>query len=355
MSAPQNSASFKTQNSKTGLKGFSLSSKKSTQQRPSHSKNSQFEKRHRTSLLNQEDSDLETELDQRFSVEDVTGFGEDGAFKDNDQTRGLLVIKRLKNKDWKSELRRRKKGDKILHHEERVDHTRSHIGSGHIKETGKKDGVDVVNSDDSNIEWGLSFRNRSGADDVTSFKETEKTERHANSMQQPRADSSQKPQDLDEEALQALVGRNKEGEISNFIISAQNTPSRLDVITEHDAYKRAIASAPEPSTLEDYERVPVEEFGSALLRGMGWNGEKVGGLRKVKPRQNLLGLGAKELKEAEELGAWVNKSDIKRLNSASGGQKIDKSYSRQRPADYRREEERRRRRRDERGGGSYRK
>ncbi|POS84356.1 hypothetical protein EPUL_003963 [Erysiphe pulchra] len=333
MSIPQYSPNLKSSNSKIGLKSFSLSSK-TTLQKSSHIKNSPFEKRPRNSLLNQEDSDLETELDQRIGVENLTGFGEDGALKDEDQTRGLLVIKRLKNKDWKTE---------------------TNIRGELIMKIGKKEGADLVNSDDSNIEWGLNFRNRSGTDDFTRRKEVEKTESYASSTQQNRTDSRHKPQDLDEEALQALVGNFKEGEISNLIISAQNTPSRLDVISEHDAYKRAIASAPEPSTLEDYERVPVEEFGSALLRGMGWNGEKVGGMRKVKLRQNLLGLGAKELKEAEELGAWVNKSDTKRLKSASGGERISKSYSRLKPADYRREEERRRRKRDERGGGSYRK
>lgn len=31
------------------------------------------------------------------------------------------------------------------------------------------------------------------------------------------------------------------------------------------------------STLEDYERVPIEQFGAALLRGMGWEkGKPVG-------------------------------------------------------------------------------
>ncbi|RKF60640.1 Pre-mRNA-splicing factor SPP2 [Erysiphe neolycopersici] len=354
MSVPQNSPGLKSTNSKIGVKGFSLSSR-STLQKPSYLKKSSLEKRPRNSLLDQEDNDLEADLDQRSSVEDITGFGEDGAFKDEDQKRGLLVIKRLKNKDWKSELRMRRKGDNLFYHEGRAENTRTSIGGRLIEETGKREGVDLVNSDDSHIEWGLSFHNKSGTNDVIQRKEDEKTESYANSMLQGKTDSRQKPQDLDEEAFQALVGNNKEDKISNLIISAQNTPSRLDVISEYDAYKRAIASAPEPSTLEDYERVPVEEFGSALLRGMGWNGEKVGGMRKVKPRQNLLGLGAKELKEAEELGAWVNKSDTKRLKSAIGGEKNDKSYSRLKPADYRREEERRRRRRDERGGGSYRK
>ncbi|KAI6248389.1 Pre-mRNA-splicing factor SPP2 [Erysiphe necator] len=354
MPAPQDSPGLKSSNSKIGLKSFSLASKPS-QQKSFHLKNSPFEKRSQSLFLNQEDSDLQTDLGHRFSVEDVTGFGEDGAFKDEDQTKGLLVIKRLKNKDWKSELRRRRKANDLLHQERRAETICTNSGGTKINETQKIEGVNVINSDDSNIEWGLSFRKRSGIDQNTQMKETEETENYKKNMQEDILNSRPEPQDLDEEALQALVGSNKQCEMSHLIISAQNTPSRLEVISEQEAYKLAIASAPEPSTLEDYERVPVEEFGSALLRGMGWNGEKVGGIKKVKPRQNLLGLGAKELKDAEELGAWVNKSDTKRLNSSRGGDRSDKSHGRLKPADYKREEEKRRKKRDERGGGSYRK
>ncbi|EDO18186.1 hypothetical protein Kpol_543p15 [Vanderwaltozyma polyspora DSM 70294] len=32
-------------------------------------------------------------------------------------------------------------------------------------------------------------------------------------------------------------------------------------------------SLPETTTIEEYEEVPVEEFGEALLRGMGWSGQ----------------------------------------------------------------------------------
>lgn len=53
--------------------------------------------------------------------------------------------------------------------------------------------------------------------------------------------------------------------------------------------------------MEDYEKIPVHDFGVALLRGMGWkDGMVVGknqqaGLVKpmeYKPRPSLLGLGA---------------------------------------------------------------
>ncbi|KAJ2026643.1 DNA primase large subunit Spp2 [Coemansia sp. S85] len=45
---------------------------------------------------------------------------------------------------------------------------------------------------------------------------------------------------------------------------------------------------------ETYERVPIEEFGAAMLRGMGWKEEKTEGPATHKVRSSLLGLGAKE-------------------------------------------------------------
>jgi hypothetical protein len=40
---------------------------------------------------------------------------------------------------------------------------------------------------------------------------------------------------------------------------------------ESDTYKQDLEGRPSECSLEDYEKVPVEGFGLALLRGMGWN------------------------------------------------------------------------------------
>ena len=81
----------------------------------------------------------------------------------------------------------------------------------------------------------------------------------------------------------------------------------------------------EVSTMDDYENVPIEQFGMAMLRGMGWKeGQGIGGFKnEVVPifdpqvRPKGLGLGAtrpnakaKVVKEGEEKlelkkGAWV--------------------------------------------------
>ncbi|CAC9888007.1 unnamed protein product [Aureobasidium pullulans] len=42
--------------------------------------------------------------------------------------------------------------------------------------------------------------------------------------------------------------------------------------TEEDAFADSFHSAPPAPSLSDYAAVPVEEYGAAMLRGMGWKG-----------------------------------------------------------------------------------
>ncbi|PKI82718.1 hypothetical protein MVES_003449 [Malassezia vespertilionis] len=72
--------------------------------------------------------------------------------------------------------------------------------------------------------------------------------------------------------------------------------------SEEDMFKRDVDTHPDAPSLEAYSDMPVEEFGAAMLRGMGWkDGHGVGKSRQgptqapgVKRRAALLGLGAKE-------------------------------------------------------------
>ena len=260
-----------------------------------------------------------------------------------------LVIPKMKNKDWRAEVRARNgvnKGKNLLPPEVQAQRAAEAPGT---TVRAKAEGVDVVNSLDGEIKWGLSVRktqteNEKQTDIETATEEVEQS--------QDGTDES-KPKTADEEALSALLGERKEKKGPDLVIPV--APSTSDRIAEGDAYKRAVRDAPEASTLEDYERIPVEEFGAALLRGMGWKGEKREGATEVKRRQNLLGLGAKELKGAEELGAWVQKSDIKRLNMGGSSQNGGHgSERRPKASEYARERVRRREEREDRGGGSYR-
>ena len=105
----------------------------------------------------------------------------------------------------------------------------------------------------------------------------------------------------------------------DIIPIAENSFSRP--MTETDAYREDVLTRPDEvcspitylknislnkdfqATLEDYERVPVAEFGAALLRGMGWKPGQAASRKRTGPvepylpahRPALLGIGAKEL------------------------------------------------------------
>ncbi|CAK1367679.1 Pre-mRNA-splicing factor spp2 [Cercospora beticola] len=118
-----------------------------------------------------------------------------------------------------------------------------------------------------------------------------------------------KPKTDDELAMDALLGKTSTDK--TLVIEGRNA-----TMTEEDAFDHDIASAPDMATLDDYARVPVEQFGAALLRGMGWkDGEGIGsqkGKKIVKDsgkpperRAALLGIGAKENAAiTQEIGAW---------------------------------------------------
>ncbi|SCU95238.1 LADA_0G14444g1_1 [Lachancea dasiensis] len=74
-------------------------------------------------------------------------------------------------------------------------------------------------------------------------------------------------------------------------------PDSLFIDNKHNF--RDTLDQPEITEQEEYEAVPIEEFGDALLRGMGWNGtdreskDPSGEKKAVQFRPALLGLGAK--------------------------------------------------------------
>lgn len=100
----------------------------------------------------------------------------------------------------------------------------------------------------------------------------------------------------DQEALKALLegGRAGTSDPAEPLIIPQESESEM---LQHD-----IDSRPEAPTLDDYAATPIDQFGMALLRGMGWKegmGAGKGGkgpqqAAEPKKRAALLGLGAKE-------------------------------------------------------------
>ncbi|KAJ5035358.1 uncharacterized protein L3040_007831 [Drepanopeziza brunnea f. sp. 'multigermtubi'] len=306
-------------------------------------------------------------------IERVSGFGVGGAEREGGGSgsgkgeRGPLVIPRMPNRDWRGGGVKGS-GKDLLPAEERARREgRGLEAPGEGQGRGAVEGVDVVNGADGGVRWGLTVtKKRHG--DVRAAEgssvlplgvaaggnpDADTDTDNGVEIKAEAAESSPQPKSADEEALASLLGTGTRPKRPELVIQATGS-----TMTELESYKAAVASAPPVSTIEDYERIPVEEFGAAMLRGMGWKGDgdsRYGAGKKgkeVKRRQNLLGLGAKELQGAEELGAWVQKSDVKRLKPGTAGGGGGSGGGRMKAGDYKRERDRERDRREERGGGS---
>ncbi|TMW64644.1 hypothetical protein Poli38472_011524 [Pythium oligandrum] len=80
-------------------------------------------------------------------------------------------------------------------------------------------------------------------------------------------------------------------------ILQQNAVPGMDKLADvDDKYRHDVSLRPDELDVhsEAYDSVPIEEFGAAMLRGMGWRGveEEDEKAEELKPRQKLLGLGA---------------------------------------------------------------
>ena len=84
----------------------------------------------------------------------------------------------------------------------------------------------------------------------------------------------------------------------------KNRPEELNCIAdEREKFKADVGLRPEDPSLDDYSNVPVEMFGEAMLRGMGWAPGKPVGLSnaavvvpsELRKRDHRMGLGAQLL------------------------------------------------------------
>lgn len=280
------------------LKPFSLSfssKSNSTIPKPHHPHS---KKRPHSSLGEDEsDHDDAPQQPQLVSGFDLSAGGAIGA-NGAEEKKEHLVIRGQKNRDWREESRR-KKGKNLLPAE--VQAARSgQLPQGNrvveMDKTPKTFGLNFVKRDEEHVEnaWPAAEPQVSGARSST---------------------ETFKSRDFDQEALKALTSDGAPQ--SSMIISTTTTSADEDLwkerANEDHAFRSDVASRPDSATLDEYAAVPVEEFGKALMRGMGW---KEGGVvgkgkseamkpREVAPRPALLGIGAKEVPgSVEELGAW---------------------------------------------------
>lgn len=191
---------------------------------------------------------------------------------------GPLVIPALKNKDWRELARKRRTAGQ-------------YIPPSAAAQTGADGSVGGLGTRDSinsgPVLQGLQIRGKQ-----TNDQEMKEEEEEGVKMEVVEEELTE-----DELALRAILSGNAQSG-DGPLIDIIPTPA-----TEDDAYKQDVDELPEPATLNDYDRIPVSQFGAAMLRGMGWK-EGQAASRKpgkgiVEPylpsaRPALLGIGAKE-------------------------------------------------------------
>src|SRR6266851_8719216 len=198
------------------------------------------------------------------------------------ELQGPLVIPALKNRDWRELARRRRAGA----------NGRMYVPPSGEAGTGADGSVGGLGTKDSinsgpQIE-GLHMRKRVRVD----------------TMKDGPVEPEPPITTEDQRAIRALLaGAEGDDGPEGPIIPMANCSSVRAVPTEDDAFKQDLDELPHEATLEDYERVPVSQFGAALLRGMGWKPGEPASRNKnrgiVEPwlppsRPALLGIGAKE-------------------------------------------------------------
>jgi hypothetical protein len=250
--------------------------------------------------------DSDDEDEQAPVHEEVTGFAADGAVLSRPvEQKDALVIKNAGNGDWRT------RGKKNLLPAE-VQAQRVAVANGQTA---------LVERNEVSKASGLQFADPT-AEASTTIQNTNGD--HVGAIQPVKVLTE------DEVALQALLDGDS-GERKTNAVIIQSANARPQGIDEADDFKADVASRPDNPTLDEYAAMPVEEFGLAMLRGMGQkrkaNGEMMNykstnGDKKTpkirEARQGYLGIGAKATPGAEaELGAW-GKADMRKNFKGEG-------------------------------------
>lgn len=241
-------------------------------------------KRSRDAFRDEEDDD---EVEERVSKVSHFDSKAGGAIDESNRkvAKAPLIIARQANRDWKDAANKRRRQKQGLPMEDERNGSTNYQANC-MAEPPKTYGLNA----------GLQIHNKDANDAMAEVEQTQEA------APEPTAEASETRRTEDEEAMDALLGKTKK---SDLVVPA---------LTEEDAFQNDVTEAPDMATLEDYNRVPVEQFGAAMLRGMGWKDGDGIGLNKGKkqekskipePRPALLGIGAKEeAAVAQEMGTW---------------------------------------------------
>jgi hypothetical protein len=185
-----------------------------------------------------------------------------GGPKEKEQPR---VIPALPNRDWRKEAQRKQLA--------KAPHTqvRNEVVTEEMEEPKVQYGLTILKKE---------YQQENGSEEAAAPAEP----------MEDIKDSLTEEQRLEKKAIDALVN-GKSGD-DDLVIPLHN---------EEELFVNDVRNAPDAPSLDAYEATPIEGFGAALLRGMGWkDGEAIGRNGnptkppEVKRRPALLGIGAKE-------------------------------------------------------------
>ncbi|BGP58694.1 DNA primase large subunit Spp2 [Rhodotorula sphaerocarpa] len=265
--------------------------------------------------------------------EEVVEFGADGArSKHAKAPTGPLVIAALPNKDWRKaaeELRAgrnpnpgRRKKELYIPEGASAGAMRMQSLPGSASSTASPaSGVDAINTEE--VVGGLSARPAMQASGPTE-EAVERVRQEIDTVEVATPPGSVPPESApaaapapaaltdEQRALRELLGHDATaGETEQIPEAIYSAPDdRGKPIDETEAFKRDVDTRPDEASLDDYARVPVGQFGMAMLRGMGWQPGQAasrsgrGAVEAHVPssRPSLLGIGAKPMAEQLDTG-----------------------------------------------------
>ncbi|KAJ3333704.1 hypothetical protein HDU76_004850 [Blyttiomyces sp. JEL0837] len=112
------------------------------------------------------------------------------------------------------------------------------------------------------------------------------------------------------------------------LIQRNAIPGLEQIADPKEKYMYDISVRPDSASQNDYDNISIEDFGAAMMRGMGWKDEdKEAEVVFHKPRPNLLGLGAKLPSKAPKKLNEKEKEKEKSSSSSSNGVKSSSESS----------------------------
>lgn len=201
---------------------------------------------------------------------------------------GPLVIAPLQNKDWRETARKRRTSERFIP-------GAGNVGTGADGSVGGLGTRDSINSGPQHVGLQLSNKRVKLEHDASTMNVDSSPPTPSNELKQ------EETEDENQRAIRALIAGDEDSgmELPAIPVVLSRT------LSEAEALKQDVAELPDSADLNDYERVPVSQFGAAMLRGMGWTEDKAasrngksakGNVQPWLPEQRpaLLGIGAKE-------------------------------------------------------------